>query len=37
MIFDTDIIGIVVHYDRHELIRGYPGAELYKEVTFMDI
>ncbi|XP_048568271.1 uncharacterized protein LOC125548769 [Triticum urartu] len=33
----VDIIGIVVHYDGHERIGGYPGAEIYREVTFMDM
>ncbi|KAI4995699.1 hypothetical protein ZWY2020_037747 [Hordeum vulgare] len=33
----TFVVGIVVHYDRHELIGRYPGAELYREVTFIDI
>ena len=37
MIIDTDIVDIVVHYDGHERIGGYPGAEIYREVTFMDM
>ncbi|KAI4990474.1 hypothetical protein ZWY2020_038837 [Hordeum vulgare] len=33
----VDIVGIVVQYDDHQLIGRHPSAELYREVTFMDI
>lgn len=33
----VDIVGIVVHYDEHERNGRYPCAEMYREVTFMDI
>ncbi|KAI4971125.1 hypothetical protein ZWY2020_002039 [Hordeum vulgare] len=33
----VDIVGIVVQYDDHQLIGRHPSAELYREVTLMDI
>ncbi|KAI5015632.1 hypothetical protein ZWY2020_057022 [Hordeum vulgare] len=33
----VDIVGIVVQYDDYQLIGRHPPAELYREITFMDI